>query len=254
MRKTLLFFTILGLILVMTSCQKSEEATVSKYFQAMVHKDKATMATMALEPRSIEYKAFEIVSIEEPVEVDLQFPDLVKKMKDLEAQKQVQGLATLDKNDEFEEAQDEYNETRRRSKKIELKKKIDQLKIEFEEAKQKVLILQKKISKVKKEIEREKALIALSTDRRGDLSLYTGKTKSTKVTVKVTLQNDEIKNYIILLREDSLTLENQMQQGRLIIIKLMTEEEYEQSLTEAEEVTEEKPVTEENPSEEETPQ
>jgi len=46
MRKFLLAIVLISLILVMTSCQKSEEVTISKYFQAMLHGEKGDAGTM----------------------------------------------------------------------------------------------------------------------------------------------------------------------------------------------------------------
>ena len=61
MKKVILLLAVLGLIVVMSSCQKAEEVTVSKYFGAMQANDKATMGTMAYEPRDVEFKDFEIL-------------------------------------------------------------------------------------------------------------------------------------------------------------------------------------------------
>lgn len=261
MKKIILLLAVMGLIVVMSSCQKAEEVTVSKYFQAMQHNDKDTMATMSFEPRDVEYKAFEILSIEEPVVGELQLPILLKKAADMEKAKKDQVLLAVEKDDELAEVEDELEETRRRSKRDELEKKIEELQTQAEEEKQKVKTMQLEINQLDKAIEREKALITLSTGMRDNLEMFAGETHLFKVTVKVTLENDEVQNYIFLLRKDVLKLQDKQTNGRLIILKLMPEEEYEKEMQakeeekavgETEEVTEEQPATEEQKEEETT--
>lgn len=261
MKKLILLLAVMGLIVVMSSCQKAEEVTVSKYFQAMQHNDKDTMATMSFEPRDVEYKAFEILSIEEPVVGELQLPKLLKKAADLEKGRKDQVLLAVEKDDELAEAEDELEETRRRSKRDELEKKIEELQTQAEEEKQKVKTMQLEINQLDKAIEREKALITLSTGMRDNLEMFSGETHLCKVTVKVTLENDEVQNYIFLLRKDVLKLQDKQTNGRLVILKLMSEEDYEKEMQakeeekavgETEEVTEEQPATEEQKEEETT--
>jgi len=259
MKKIILLLAVLGFIVVMSSCQKAEEVTVSKYFQAMQHNDKDTMATMSFEPRDIEYKAFEILSIEEPVVEELQLPILLKKSADMEKRKKDQVLLAVEKDDELAEAEDELDDTRRKSKRDELEKKIEELKTQAEEEKQKVKTMQLEINQLDKTIEREKALITLSTGMREGLEMFSGETHLSKVTVKITLENDEVQNYVFLLRKDVLKLQDKQSNGRLIILKLMSEEDYkkemqakeeEKSMGDTEEVTEEQPAAQEQKEEE----
>jgi len=66
MKKYLLVIALISLILVMTSCKKQEEVTISKYFQAMLHGEKGdinTMSAMALEPVYIQYESYKIISV-----------------------------------------------------------------------------------------------------------------------------------------------------------------------------------------------
>jgi hypothetical protein len=130
-------------------------------------------------------------------------------------------------------------ETRRRSRIAELKKKIEELDVQIEEETEKVKSLQLDINQAKKEIDREKALITLSTGFRDNLEMFSGETLTNKVTVKVTLENNEVKDYIFLLRMDTLKLEDREQAGRLIVVKFMTTDEYEKELKEKEAVVEE---------------
>ena len=102
---------------------------------------------------------------------------------------------------------------------------------------------------MKKKIEAEKSMITSSTSNLVDknFEMYQGKTMFYKVTVNVTLANDEVKDYIFILRKDALTLENRPIPSRLIITKIATVDEYEQELKqqEEEEMTEGRIATEE---------
>lgn len=235
MRKSILLLAVLSLMVVLGSCQKSEEVTVTKYFQAMMHNDRDTMAAMAYEPKDIEYKSYEILSIDEPVTKELELPVLLKKLADTEKGKKEQVTKAMDKAEALQDAQDELDETRGGGKKAELQNKIAKLQAESDAETLKVRTMQLDINKLKKAIDREKALITLSTAMRDNLEMFSGETAFIKVTAKVTLMNNEVKNYIFLLRKDTLKLEGKQQLGRLVIIKLMTAEEYEKSLKQKDE-------------------
>lgn len=47
MKKTILLLAMFGVMIFMTACQKGEEATISKYFEAMKMNDTDTLASMA---------------------------------------------------------------------------------------------------------------------------------------------------------------------------------------------------------------
>ena len=253
MRKVILLLAVLSLIVFMSSCQKREEVTVTKYFQAMQANDRDTMSSMAYEPKDIVFKSYEILSIDEPVVEELGLAGLLKKKAELEKQQRDLGNDYLDKADELAEAEYDLEETRRSSTRAQLKKKIDELNTEVETLKESIKTLQKEINENKNAINREKDLITMNTGMRDNLEMFSGETSITKVTVKVTLENDEVNDYIFILREDTLKLQDRQTKGRLIIVTLMTADEYEQSMKApepTEEVTEEEPVTQEETTEE----
>lgn len=228
MRKIVLLLAVLSIIVVMSSCQKAEEVTVEKYFQAMAHNDRDTMATMANEPKRIDYKSYEILSIDQPVTKELELPALIKKSEEMEKTKKEQGAKFLEKSEALQDAQDALDEGGRRG---DLANTVARLKAEVDVETQKVKDLQLDINKVKKAIEQEKALITLSTAVSDNLEMFAGESTTVKVTTRVTLQNNAVKNYIFLLRKDSLKLEGKQQNGRWVIVKLMDEDEYQKSLT-----------------------
>lgn len=245
MKKTLLLLAVLSLILVTSSCQKAEEVMISKYFQAMQHNDKDTMSSMCYEPKDIEFKSYEVLTIEEPVSQELQLPILLKNRDDIEKKRKDQQAVAMEKRGELEDTVDTLADARGAAKKeLEGKKAI--LEEEDKTETQKLKSLQMELSKLNKEIEREKALIALSTSNRDTLEMFTGNTEINKITCKIVLANGEEKNYVFMLRKDILKLESRQQAGRQIIVKILTEEEDKQPPVKEEEKTEE--VTEPAPA------
>jgi predicted RNase H-like nuclease (RuvC/YqgF family) len=235
-------------IVILTSCQKAEEITLTKYFQSMQTNDKDTMAAMAVEPKDIEFKSFKITSIEEPRVEGLALPILQKKKADLSKERKDQVNTALDKRDELDELQFEMEETRRRTKKVELEKRIEELKGKLEEEEKKVRDLQGQINKVNQMIKRDKSMITMSTGVNQNYELYTGNTHHFKVLIDITLTNGETKKYVFILRKDMLALEeNPIPAGRLIITKIETEEDYQKMMqqNEEEEATQTEEVTEE---------
>lgn len=234
MKKSILAVALFSLIIFFTSCSQPGEVTVSKYFQAMKLNDKDTMSSMAIEPKGLEFKSFEIVNIAEPVEKDLELPILEQKVKDTTKEKQDQGAAAMDASDDLEDLKDELEETRRASTRAQLRGKIEEAEKAFEEEKAKYNFILLKLTDLQKQVSREKDLIRMSTGRPEGLDMFTGKTFYQKVDVKVTLENGDVNDYVFLLRRTDLTLENKTINGRLIIVKILTAAEYEQEQQEKE--------------------
>ena len=254
MKKIILLLALFSVIFTLTSCQKAEEITVTKYFQAMQTNDKDTMAAMAVEPKDIEFKSFKITVDEEPTITPLALPKLQKEMVDLKKAKKDQVNAALDKRDEVDELQFELEETRRRTKKQELQKRIEELQVELEEEEKKVRDIQAHINQLNQMTKIEKRMVTMSTGISQNHELYTGETHHMKALADVTLTNGEAKKYVFLLRKDMLKLEDRANpSGRLIITKIETEEDFQKLMqqkeeakkTQTEEVTEEQPATEE---------
>lgn len=251
MKKVLFLIVLFGLILVMTSCQRSEEVTVSKYFQAMRHNDKDTMSSMAAEPKHLEYKSYKIVSIDEPVTLEYSFPALIQKLDESKKEKNKLALQAGDRRDDVEDLKDELEETRRASTKRELKKKIEEAEVAFYKAEQGYKDLVKKIGELKKKIEFERNIINLSTGINRNAELLQGVVNQSVVRTKVTLNNDSENDYVFTLTKYVFTVNEKERPSRWIILKILSAEDYEKEMKELKEEmtpsTEE--VTEETPSE-----
>jgi len=253
MKKYLLVIALISLILVMTSCKKQEEVTISKYFQAMLHGEKGdinTMSAMALEPVYIQYESYKIISVSEPVVQEYQLPLLISKLENLTKERKNQVKTALDKKYELEDLEDELDETRRASKKRELKKKIGDMEVIVKEEEQKVRDLQFKINALKNEIDSEKNLTKISSGLVKNPETYKGETRTSKADVKVTLKNGSEKDYVFVLKKYDLKINEDASilKSRFVIIKIQSTEEF----NKVEQGEKEKAVVTEEVREEET--
>lgn len=238
MKKSILLVAVFGFILLFTSCSKAPEVTVSKYFEAMKHQDKDTLASMALDPKSVTFKSFEIISFTEEKMVPFALPELKTKMETLNKQKNEQVTVAMDAAELVDDLKFQLEETRRREKKVELEQQIKDSEAKAELEKQKVLQLQVSINNTKDEIDKEENLAKMSTGITQNLEMYTGETYTQEVEVKVTMDNDEVKTYIFFLRKNVLKMqEANPRTGRLVITKIATTEEIEQEKNQTEEIT-----------------
>ena len=110
MKKVLVLAALLFLIVITTSCQKPEEVTLSKYFQAMKAKDRDTMAAMAAEPFAVEFKSWKLVSSEPPVYEDSALPKMMEDLAAAKKKKDDQILLVKDKKDALDLKRTELGE------------------------------------------------------------------------------------------------------------------------------------------------
>lgn len=231
MKKSVLYAALFCLVLIFASCSQPGEITVEKYFQAMKMNDKDTMSSMALVPKDLEFKTYEIVSIAEPVEKDLELPIYEAKLKDLIKRRTDQGNNAMDAQDDLEDLKDELADARGARTKARIKKQIEEAETKFGEEKFKYNALLMDVASFNKKISREKDMIGMSTGRTDTLNLFTGKSFYLKVDVKITLENGDVNDYVFLLRRTDLTLQEQKTiNGRFIIIKIQTAADYEKDV------------------------
>ncbi len=250
MKKTILLLAVFGLMLMMTACQKGEEVTISKYFEAMKVNDNDTLASMAIEPKDIEFKSFKIMSIEAPIVGPMQLPVLEKKLADLTEARKKEIEVHMDKKFALEEMQDQLDGTGRRDQKAELQKNIDLAQADLDGRKVTIVKLVQQINETKKMIGIEKTLIKASTTIDRNFELYTGETHLVKANVQITAIDGSTQDYVFMLRKNVLKLENNTRQGRLVITKIATTQEFEKEKQQkADEATvETQPVSEPTPA------
>ena len=228
MKKVLVVIALLFLILVTTSCQKPEEITLSKYFQAMKAKDRDTMAAMAAEPVALEFKSWELVSSEAPVSEDIMLPKLIQELADAKKKKDDQILMVKDKKDILDQLKTKLSETRGGRQKADLQKQIADLEAEVETETANYKRDQMNYTQMKTQVENEKKMVTLSTNIEQNQELYAGKAVSVKSIVKIVSASGE-KEYIFLLRKYELVnpVTNKVFSNRYIILKIQPKEESE---------------------------
>jgi len=229
MKKVLVVIALLFLILVTTSCQKPEEITLSKYFQAMKAKDRDTMAAMAAEPVALEFKSWELVSSEAPVSEDIMLPKLIQELADAKKKKDDQILMVKDKKDILDQLKTKLSETRGGRQKADLQKQIADLEAEVETETANYKRDQMNYTQMKTQVENEKKMVTLSTNIEQNQELYAGKAVSVKSIVKIVSASGE-KEYIFLLRKYELVnpVTNKVFSNRFIILRIQPKEEFEQ--------------------------
>jgi hypothetical protein len=229
MKKILLLVALMMLIMITTSCQKPEEITLSKYFQAMKAKDRDTMAAMAAEPMALEFKSWELVSSDAPVTEDLILQQLITGQAEIKAKKDKQIGIVKDKKDALDLLKTKLGETRGSRQKAELQKQIDagEQDVLLETANYKQA--QVDYTQMKNQVEVEKKMITMSTSIEQNQELMTGKAVTVKAIVKITTASGD-KEYVFLLRKYELlnTVTNKISPNRFIILKIQPKEDFEQ--------------------------
>lgn len=226
MKKHLVLIALFGLIVIMTSCQQPEEVTLSQYFQAMAHNDRDTMASMALEPKNIEYKSFEIAKISEPVITEYPLPGLMQESTQIKKDMTTKAREASDKRDEMLDIQDELDETRSRRRKDELQAELTAAQEAFKETEAQYKDLVKERDRVKREIEKERTLVRLSASIDNRAEIYTGEVHTIRTDVKITLPEGETKDYVFVLVKYLLKVEDRVLPNRFILLKIQTLEDF----------------------------
>jgi hypothetical protein len=229
MKKTLLLVALMILIVITTSCQKPEEITLSKYFQAMKAKDRDTMAAMAAEPMALEFKSWKLISSEEPVSEDLILQQLLTGLADLKAKKDKQIGLVKDKKDALDVLKTKLGETRGGRQKTELQKQIDAGEQEVALETQNYKQAQVDYTQMKNQVEVEKKMVTMSTSIEQNQELMTGKAITVKAIVKIATAGGD-KDYVFLLRKYDLInpLTNKVSPNRFIILKIQPKEDFDQ--------------------------
>ena len=229
MKKTLLLVALMILIMITTSCQKPEEITLSKYFQAMKAKDRDTMAAMAAEPMALEFKSWELVSSDAPMSEELILPQLITGLADAKAKKDKQIGIVKDKKDALDLLKTKLSETRGSRQKAELQKQIDAGELEVTTETQNYKQAQVEYAQMKNQVEVEKKMVTMSTSIDQNQELMTGKAITVKSIIKITTASGD-KDYVFLLRKYDLInpLTNKVSPNRYIILRIQPKEDYEQ--------------------------
>lgn len=229
MKKVFVLAALLFLIVITTSCQKPEEITLSKYFQAMKAKDRDTMAAMAAEPFAVEFKSWKLVSSEAAFSEDSALPKMMEELAAAKKKKDDQILLVKDKKDALDQLRTKLSEARGSRAKAEAQKEIAAMEAEVETETANYKRDQANFTQMKTQVENERKMIALSTNIDQNQELLAGKAVTTKSIVKIDGAGGE-KEYIFTLRKYELInpVTSKVSSNRYIILKIQPREEAEQ--------------------------
>jgi len=222
-RKILFVLTIIFLAFILQTCaQKPEEGLLKRYFHAVSLNDLTTMSTMALEPITVEVESWEIVGASEEMVIPASLPLLNKQ--ELEFKKKLEDHVgvTLDARDELDEAEFELENARTRAARRAAQKKVDDLKLKYDEVYAEHKDLQKNYNEAKAASAREEEITSFSLGERdlANIRDLTGEVTSKEVDVKImTKAGEEITHRFYLrsynLRDEALGINRR---GRLIVV------------------------------------
>lgn len=214
----------LALVLVQNCASNPEEDLLSRYFHALSMNDVSTLSTMAINPVNIDAKKWKIVEVSEEEVTPAKLPELDEKEKELKKKVENSVTKTLNARDRLDEAKFELDNARTRAAKRAAQRKVDELQEKYDEIYEKHKELQKKYNEAKAKASREEEITSFSIGA-GDLPTIrdlTGNVHKKQVTVQITNEEGEVKDYMFYLRRYILENEatNTDYRGRWIIVKI----------------------------------
>jgi hypothetical protein len=180
-----------------------EKSLLSAYFHAISLKDTSTMATMAIDPQSIEAQSWQIitVSLEETTPYDL--PDLNKKELELKKKLEDHVGPVMEAEDGKYTAEEELKTARTGGARAAAKKKMEEAAAKYDQEREVHRQLQKDYNDAKAAAQREQdiALFSLSEREMPTIRDMTGTIHSKTVDVKTVDKSGVAKSYRFYLEQ-----------------------------------------------------
>ena len=199
--------TAIGMALVLAAglaCSSAESNVVNQYFTALRANDQGTLTSFAMVAFDQKVDDWKVVAVGPEARTPATLPDLVKKLKDLEAQqaankKEFQAwgndLAVYPKLEQMRTA---------REKGGKVSAALQPIADKYDAFQAKERELRKTVADAKTDVEKEKRNAALSVGQAEDLETLTGEVLSKSVDVNLTI-GGEVKPYQMTLRKYELT-------------------------------------------------
>ena len=199
--------TAIGMALVLAAglaCSSAESNVVNQYFTALRANDQGTLTSFAMVAFDQKVDDWKVVAVGPEARTPATLPDLVKKLKDLEAQqaankKEFQAwgndLAVYPKLEQMRTA---------REKGGKVSAALQPIADKYDAFQAKERELRKTVADAKTDVEKEKRNAALSVGQAEDIETLTGEVLSKTVDVNLTI-GGEVKPYLMTLRKYELT-------------------------------------------------
>ncbi len=209
-RKGLIVLTVAFAVVALFSLQSCKSSPVqsllSAYFHAISLKDTATMATMAVDPQSIEAQSWQIVSVSPEQTKPFDLPDLNKKELELKKKLEDHVGPVMEAEDAKYSAEEELKTARTGGARAAAKAKVEQATAKYDQEREVHRQLQKDYNDAKSAAQKEQdiALFSLAEREMPTIRDMTGTIRSKTVEVKVVEKGGQTKSYRIDLEQYTL--------------------------------------------------
>lgn len=218
---------IIGAVLVLVAFQscssKPEEGLLKRYFNAVRMNDNSTMASMALEPLTMDISGFNVVSVSAEKIEPAVLPELNKQEASLKKKLEDHVGPTIDAKDAVDEAKDELDSARTKAAKQAAQKKMDEMQAKYDQEFGLHKELQKGYNDAKAAAAKEEEITAFSLGAKDLVNIrdLTGDVHSKEVDIRIKTRDSGDKNYKLYMRRYLLKEEatNLKHNGRWVIIK-----------------------------------
>lgn len=194
-------------LLCLTNCSSNpEKKLLDTYFHAVSLKDTMTMSSMALEPVSIDFNSYEIVSISQEEVVPFNLVELNKAELELKKKLEDHVGPVMDAEDALYSAQEEEKLARTGAAKAAAKKKVAEAQAKFDAEREIHRELQRQYNEAKAASAREeqRALFSLGERQLANIRDLTGTVHSKDVEIKVVTKEGQTRNYRFHLKKYDL--------------------------------------------------
>jgi len=223
-KKSLMIIGAVLLLIAFQSCSsKPEEGLLKRYFNAVRMNDNSTMASMALEPLTMDISGFSVVSVSPEKIEPAVLPELNKQEASLKKKLEDHVGPTIDAKDAVDEAKDELDTARTKAAKQAAQKKMDEMQGKYDQEFGLHKELQKGYNDAKAAAAKEEEITAFSLGAKDLVSIrdLTGDVYSKEVDIKIKTRDAGDKNYKLYMRRYLLKEEatNLRHNGRWVIVK-----------------------------------
>ncbi len=227
-RKGIAIFCAVAALFILGSLQSCkstpEKGLLGAYFHAISLKDTSTMASMAVEPVSIDAASWEIVSVSEEKIDPTNLVDLGKAEMEYKKQLEEHVGPVMDAEDALYGAQEELKAARTGASRAAAKRKVDEMQAKFDEERELHKELQRNYNEAKAAAQKERDIAVFSViGPAGELPNImdlTGTVHAKDVDVKVVSKAGEETTYRFNLKRYELRDEaaNLNHRGRWVIV------------------------------------
>jgi hypothetical protein len=186
------------------SCKSSpEQSLLSAYFHAISLRDTATMATMAIDPQSIDAQSWQITSVSPEETKPYDLPELNKKELELKKKLEDHVGPVMEAEDAKYTAEEELKTARTGGARAAAKKKMEEATAKYDQEREVHRQLQKDYNDAKAGAQREQdiALFSLSEREMPTIRDMMGTIHSKTVDIKAVDKSGQTKNFRFYLEQ-----------------------------------------------------